>query len=367
MFADPAALQNPDMRQILEAVNSMNVLPESLQNAFVSLANGSFVGGSPATLISHYTNFRDYSYGGVVMDNPMMRGLTEAQRATLDFLADAAPIIGSSNTAFADLYTARSRLLSDTHFEDRAKTFFGSTPYEFVRNLDGANNLSASALRGMEAAAVSLYALSAERGLDVSAVKQRLERQIDRTYPDGGGIVFAPDMSSRTRAPLSYAAPGNEDVMQDYLMRRLSEAGVTSARLGITDIGSARTMSLSQLQDELRRSRSDGALPNQGRQFFLQPIGVPTSGYVQYQVMERVSIEQGTRRPMMETTQQEMDGDVVTVTAPMIISNQDPLYLLMLGNKTNAQNEDYISRAESVGRVREMYEAAPEFEFGINP
>jgi hypothetical protein len=367
MFADPAALQNPDMRQILETVNSMNVLPESLQNAFVSLANGSFVGSSPATLISHYTNFRDYSYGGVVMDNPMMRGLTEAQRATLDFLADAAPIIGSSNTAFADLYTARSRLLSDTHFEDRAKTFFGSTPYEFVRNLDGANNLSASALRGMEAAAVSLYALSAERGLDVSAVKQRLERQIDRTYPDGGGIVFAPDMSSRTRAPLSYAAPGNEDVMEDYVIRRLSQAGVTSARLGITDIGSARTMSLSQLQDELRRSRSDGVLPNEGRQFFLQTIGVSTSGYVQYQVMERVSIEQGTRRPMMETTQQEMDGDVVTVTAPMIISNQDPLYLLMLGNKTNAQNEDYISRAESVGRVREMYEPAPEFEFGINP
>jgi hypothetical protein len=51
----------------------------------------------------------------------------------------------------------------------------------------------------------------------------------------------------------------------------------------------------------------------------------------------------------------------------MIISNQDPLYLLMLGNKANTRNQDAISRAEAIGREREMYEAAPEFEFGINP
>ena len=367
MFADPMALQNPEMRPILEAVNSMNVLPESLQNAFVSLANGSFVGGSPATLISHYTNYRTYSYGGVVMDNPMMRGLTEEQRATLDFLADAAPIIGSDNQSFADLYTARSRLLNDTHFEDRAKTFFGSTPYEFVRRLDGADSLSASALRGMEAAAVSLYALSAERGLDVGAIRQRLERQIERTYPDGGGIVFAPDMSSRTRAPLSYAAPGNEDVMVNYIIRRLTEAGISSPRLGVTSIGSSRAMSLSDLQNELRRSRVDGALPNEGNQYFLQPIGVPTSGFVQYQVMERLPLEQGTRRSVMETVTLEMDGDVVQVTRPMIISNRDPMFLLMLNNKANQRNQDAISRAETVGRVREEYSPAPEFEFGINP
>jgi hypothetical protein len=83
--------------------------------------------------------------------------------------------------------------------------------------------------------------------------------------------------------------------------------------------------------------------------------------------MEQLPLDQGTRRAVMETTQQEMDGDVVTVTAPMIISNQDPLYLLMLGNKANTRNQDAISRAEAIGREREMYEAAPEFEFGINP
>jgi hypothetical protein len=64
----------------------------------------------------------------------------------------------------------------------------------------------------------------------------------------------------------------------------------------------------------------------------------------------------------METTQQEMDGDVVTVTAPMIISNQDPLYLLMLGNKANTRNQDAISRAQG-NEVREQFSPAPEFEF----
>jgi hypothetical protein len=219
----------------------------------------------------------------------------------------------------------------------------------------------------MEAAAVSLYALSAERGLDTAAVRQRLERQIERTYPDGGGIVFAPDMSSRTRAPLSYAAPGNEDVMQDYVIRRLSQAGITNARLGIRS-ESAVALTARAIGGPILSAMGRDSTPRTGGgNYFLQPIGVPNSGYVQYQVMEQLPLDQGTRRAVMETTQQEMDGDVVTVTAPMIISNQDPLYLLMLGNKANTRNQDAIGRAEAIGREREMYEAAPEFEFGINP
>lgn len=357
MFADPLALQNPAVRPILEAVNSMNVMPQSLHDGLVSITNGSFVGGSPATLISHYTNYRNYNYAGVAMDNPMMLGLTEAQRATLDFLADAAPIIGTSNAAFAELYTARSRIINDPNFKEKSETFFGSTPYEFVRNLDGAESLSASALRGMEAAAVSLFALSSERGIDVSAVQQRLERQIERTYPDGGGIVLAPDGSRRTRAALSYAAPGNEDVMTDYVIRRLSENGLTGVRLGIDEEG---LISRALRSVSIFPSISEGGRGS--NRYFLQPIGVPTSGFVQYQVMEQMPIEQGSRRPVMETRQEEMDGDVMTVTAPMIISNRDPLFLLMLNNKANQRNEDAISRARG-NEVREQFTAAPDFEF----
>ena len=361
MFADPLALQNPAVRPILEAVNSMNIMPESLHNAFVSLANGSFMGGSPATLISHYTNYRNYNYAGVAMDNPMMLGLTEAQRATLDFLADAAPIIGTSNAAFAELYTARSRVVNDRNFKDKAETFFGSTPYEFVRDLNGAGSLSASARRGMEAAAVSLFAMSSERGLTVEAVRDQLQNQIERSYPDGGGIVFAPDGSRRTRAPLSYAAPGNEDVMQDYVIRRLSENGLTGVRLGIDGEGflasAARMLSAIPSAADTQRGSN---------RYFLQPIGVPTPGFVQYQVMEQIPIEQGNRRPVMETRQEEMDGDVVSVTAPMIISNRDPLFLLMLNNKANQRNQDAISRAQG-NEVREQFSPAPEFEFGISP
>jgi hypothetical protein len=154
---------------------------------------------------------------------------------------------------------------------------------------------------------VSLFAMSSERGLDVEAVRDRLERQIERTYPDGGGIVFAPDGSRRTRAALSYAAPGNEDVMQDYVIRRLSENGRIGVQLGVDGEGffgtAARLLSpIPSVADTQRGSN----------RYFLQPIGVPTPGFVQYQVMEQIPIEQGNRRPVMETRQEEMDGDVVT-------------------------------------------------------
>jgi hypothetical protein len=365
MFADPAALQNPEVRPILEAINSMNVMPESLHNLFVSLSNGSFVGNSPATLISHYMNYRDYTYGGIVMENPMMSSLTEEQRATLNFLADASPILGSDNQALADLYASRSRMRNDPNFSDKAQTFFGSSPYEFVRNLDGASDLPASGIRGMEAAAVSLFALSAERGMDVDAVKLQLERQIERSYPDGGGIVFGPNMSRRTRAPLSYASPNNEDVMQDYVIRRLTEAGVTNPRLGIGGQGALAATARAVGGAVMSAVGIDANQSIGGGRYFLQPIGTPTRGFVQYQVMELLPVEQGGRRSVMQTivnpeTQEE-------VVAPLIISNQDPAYLQMVSENTRLQNQGPLDRAEQVGRVREQYAPAPEFEFGINP
>jgi hypothetical protein len=367
MFADPAALQNEEVRPILEAVNRMNVMPESLHNLFVSLSNGSFVGNSPTTLISHYTNYRDYTYGGIVMDNPMMSSLTEEQRTTLNFLADASPILGSDNQALADLYTSRSRMRNDPNFSDKAETFFGSSPYEFVRNLDGASNLSASALRGMEAAAVSLFALSSERGMSAEAVQDQLERQLERSYPDGGGIVFGPNMSPRTRAPLSYAAPNNENIMQDYVIRRLTEAGVTNPRLGLGGQGALAATGRAIGGAVMSAVGIDTNQSIGGGRYFLQPIGTPTRGFVQYQVVELLPAEQGGRRPVMETRTEEIEGEQVQVVAPLIISNQDPVYLNMVRENTRLRNQNALDRAERVGRVREQYAPAPEFEFGINP
>ena len=363
MFADPQALLSPDARPILEAVNQMNVMPESLHNLFRSLASGAFVGNSPATLISHYTNFRDYTYNGVVMESPMMASLTEEQRATLNFIADAAPIIGTDNQSFAELFSARSRMQSDPNFSSRAEAFFGSTPYEFVRNLDGYNNLPVTAIRGMEAAALSMFSLASERGMDANHVRTQLERQIDRTYPDGGGLVFAPDMSRRTRAPLSYAAPNNEDLFQDYVIQRMSEGGVSNAGLGIVSRGA-----LALTSRAIVGSITGSTVSSSTNEYFLQPLGVPTSELVQYQVMELLPPELGGRRSVMETVEEtDEEGSTVSVTRPLIVTNQDRRYLSMVEERTLLENSNYIQRAERVGRVREEYAPAPEFEFGFAP
>ena len=349
---DPAAFNNPDAQPVLQAIMGLKVMPEGIYNALRGVANGSFVGGSPATLVSHWTNFRTYNYNGNMMANPATLAFTEAETATLDFLADAAPIIGTSSQEFSELYAARYQLLNDPNFEAKAETFFGMTPAEFVTTIDGYENLSASARRGMEAAAVSLYAFSDANRMNKAAVSDYLTRQIDRTYPDGDGIVLGPNMSRRTMAPLSFAAPGNEEVFMDYTIRKLISAGVTNPRLGIRPIGGPVGETLRAIGGTV--AYADDRI---GRgEYFLQPIGVPTQGITRYQVMQLLPVAEGTRRPAMETVSLEMDGDVVEVTRPIILSSRDPLFLSMVRADQN------LSGLE-INMIREEY--SPDADFPL--
>jgi hypothetical protein len=348
---DPAAFNNPDAQPVLQAIMGLKVMPEGIYNALKGVANGSFVGGSPATLVSHWTNFRTYNYNGNMMANPATLAFSEAERVTLDFLADAAPIIGSSSQELSELYAARYQLVNDPNFEAKAKTFFGMLPAEFVTTIDGYENLSASARRGMEAAAVSLYAFSDANGMNRAAVRDYLARQINLTYPDGDGIVLGPNMSRRTMAPLSFAAPGNEEVFMDYTIRKLTSAGVINPRLGIRPIGGFVGEIFRDIGGTV--AYADDRI---GRgQYFLQPIGVSTPGNTRYQVMELLPVSEGTRRPAMETVSLEMDGDVVEVTRPIILSSRDPLFLSMVRSSQN------VSSFEK-NMIREENSPAPDFE-----
>ena len=349
---DPAALNNPDAQPVLQAMMGLKVMPEGIYNAFKGMANGSFVGGSPATLVSHWTNFRTYNYNGNMMANPATLAFSEDERATLDFLADAAPIIGTSSQEFSELYASRYQLLNDPSFEAKAEAFFGMSPAEFVTTIDGYEHLPASARRGMEAAAISLYAFSDANNMDSNGVRDRLKRQIDATYPDGDGIVLGASMSRRTMAPLSFAVPGNEQVFMDYTLRKLTSAGIINPRLGIRPIGGVVGETLRAIGGTVAYAED-----RIGRgEYFLQPVGVPTQGITRYQVMQLLPISEGTRRPVMETVTLEMDGDVVEVTRPMILSSRDPLFLSMVRT-----NQNLSGLAGSM--VRPQYSPAPEFEF----
>ena len=62
-WSDPELMQTEQGQAILNATGSLSVMPQSLHESLSSFANGNFLGGSPSSLLSHYTNFRDYEYG----------------------------------------------------------------------------------------------------------------------------------------------------------------------------------------------------------------------------------------------------------------------------------------------------------------
>lgn len=342
LWNDPQSLTNPDLQPVLQTVANLHVMPESLHRSLTAMAHGGFIGSNPSVLLSHYSNLREYSYNGVEMNNPMMRALSQEEIATLDYIADAAPVLGSSPDAIANMMRLRSENESNPQFKQRVETFFDGSIDQFVNNLDGIGDAPPSSINALSAAALALYSTGASMGISRAQIKDRLERQIERTYPDGDSIVFGANGSARTRAPLSYAAPGNEDLFKEYIIERVTEAD--SSGLPVRFIRRQGSMAEPRALTAYLLSQAVGIEGDVDGRIFLKPVGISTPDETRYQVFRMAPLEQGGPQPIYENIEEVgADGQTQTYSAPLIISSRDQRFL----DKTSSRSAKESDAARS--------------------
>ena len=335
LWSDPELMQTKQGQAILNATGSLSVMPQSLHESLSSFANGNFLGGSPSALLSHYTNFRDYEYGGTSMRSVMMQSLGEDQVAMLDYLAASARGgMGSDPEFLARAFKAKSEFESNPAYKERVEAFLGSSLSDYVSQLDGIQDAPLQAVDAMKAATLDLMGISQLGGLNKSALTDTLERQIESKYPSGGGIVIGPNGALRTSAPLSYAAPRNEDLLQEYIIGMVTEAEPDAERPEFGgDVGAIEFTASAIVA---------GKVPLSGN-IFLKPVGVPTQGLVQYAVFRRTTPEQGGYRQINTMVDVAgIDGKVESVPAPLIISNQDEKFLQMVSSRKAREESQAI-------------------------
>ena len=192
----------------------------------------------------------------------------------------------------------------------------------------------------MKAATLDLMGISQLGGLSKSTLTDTLERQLKSRYPSGGGIVIGPNGALRTSAPLSYAAPRNEDLLQEYIIGMVTEAEPDAERPEFGGDVGAFEFTVSAI--------GAGRVPLSGN-IFLKPVGVPTQGLVQYAVFRRTTPEQGGYRQINTMVDVAgIDGKVESVPAPLIISNQDEKFLQMVSTRKAREESQAIYRGEQM-------------------
>lgn len=314
IWTDPSALQDESLQPIFNELASRNVMPESLHNALTGLARGVWIGGNPNTLLGHYTNFKSYSFQGVEMTNPMMDSMSSSERVMLDFLADTIPVFGNqAPEKIAEMFEMKRQYEEDSRLQDKFKAFFDDRGvYDYVSSLSGMENAPPEAMNVMAAAALNLFTTSRSSGLSASEITDRLESQLEKTYPSGGGYVYGPNFSSRVQYPLSKAAPGNEDLLRHHVVRRVSAALPDMA----VTFGAGR----------VRVGARGGLIPDVERvedYVYLMPLDAGSDGEVRYVVKQRRKPEDGGDAVLYETITD--NGQPFRV--PIVISNRDPEFI----------------------------------------
>lgn len=324
IWSDPSALQDENLRPLFNELASAHVMPESLQNAFISLAKGNFSGLNPEMILSHYENFKNYSYAGVTIDNGMMNALTDTDKAMLNYLSDAVKTMGTE--ALPEIFRTKREFQQDPLFKKRVEATLGGSLEDFVMSLDGIFSAPPSAYDSISAAALNLFAASRAEGLDADAIKDRLERQIEHSYPSGGGIVYGPNFSDRTAYPLSKAAPQNEDLFKDHLIDVVTSRGKIT---GVPVLG----------KPSARRP-----MPDDAQFIYLQPLDTSPDGEIRYIVKQRGRAETGGDTVVRERITSIEDG--IEYSVPLIVSNRDPEFLFQVRKRTDSENRREIEEGK---------------------
>lgn len=340
IWSDPRALQDERLLPIFDQLSSVSVMPESLHNALTTLANDPGQLMQPNTILSHYINFRDYNFEGVTMSNSMMKALTDSEQVMLDFMADTVTVFGNqSPERLAEIFRAKQEFDSKPQVKERAKEFFGDTLTNYVMSLDGMEDAPPSSINAMSGAALTLLGT----GVSAREITKRLERQIERTFPNGRGYVFGPGKSTRTQYPISVAAPGNEDLFRKHVIDRIT----------LSNPGMTPSFGTSKAWNEFARTTLP--MPERDSDYiYLMPLDASSDGEVRYIVKQSRSAEEGGDITIRGSITDE--GGLNRV-APLIVSNRDPQFVSMVFNRQNAEEKDEMEAAK---RRLNVYEAVRE-------
>lgn len=312
--------------QIMSEVITKGVMPVSLVNILKSASAGGLSSPQTMTVISHWKNLKTKTdvNGSEILSPIVADVLTHDQIATLDMLA----AYGSTPENITNLLQAKAQYERDPVFKQNVEQVLGTpdspkSVEQFVLGLNGIQDAPLSAFDEMKAAALVLFSTQSITGFDVSTIQNNLERQIARSYPDGGGVVYSQNGKSRTGAALSMTASGFETDFQNYVRDQVGTLGnITSGSIGF------------KASESFYRSYENP--------IFLMPIGVASGPNTKYRVMLWRGNDQGGPISIFGKNS----------GTPLIFSPNDPAFVKIKDAKNRLiinQETEYQSGLKALG------------------
>jgi hypothetical protein len=379
------ASQNP---QALQIALLSPVLPSSTVNLFNQFGAGRVArldGSQIESILSNWQNMSTITRNGVEISNPSIQAVSEESRAVLDYLTGASIISGSRDSeSILQAYALYQRNSNDPAFRAAMTENLDVDSLEkFVVNQFDGENYNARMYSVAENVALAMYST----GASVGDIEDSISRQLETSFPSGGGIVFGDNMSDGTEYSLTITVPHHQDVFVDVLSDRISSAtgdrhiqigdrtflqsitsrGITTATGSEGPIARAVARAVEDpvelllegaralpFGNDLADSFSDGdtptVTPNLVR-YFLRPVAQKSdSGAIGYTVFRMPDVAGTGNRLVYEDAPLDPRADDAERSdverRPMIIYSDDPVFVSRARSAQAALDAQYLQEGE---------------------
>jgi hypothetical protein len=334
LISNGSLFTDPKNASALNALGASTVMPESILQAFRGVSTGAIGGDRVGFVLRAWNELRfttDPVTGNDIFSPAVRSAMNADEIAKLDMMSGAYTMSGFSVEKVQEAINLYDNYKNNPAYKTKVEERLGAPLEVFVSQLDGIDGAMPQDVAAITAAALGLVGSSEVTRITTSGIKDKLETQLNLSYPNDGNVMNGSGGLRSAAAPsavLGGLAPQWNNFVLDYVKRN-----------GFTIDGEKVSVAkMADLNDIDRMSRPSvigvgalGAVPTQSdkdtKKIFLQPVGSSTSDGTYYNVMLwRTQAEGGPVALRQEITISSPDGvrDGPKVYPVMTLNTKDP-------------------------------------------
>ena len=321
----------------LNSLGGLTVMPESVLQVFRNASTGAISGDRLGFTLRAWNELRfttDQATGADIFSPAVRSAMTADDIAKLDMMSGAYTMSGFSVEKVQEAINLYDNYKNNPVYKTKVEERLGVPLEVFVSQLDGIDGAMPQDVAAITAAALGLVGSSEVTRVTTDGIKDKLESQLNLSYPNDGNVMNGYGGLRSAAAPsavLGQLAPQWNTFVLDYVKRSgFSIDGEKISKVKLADLNDINRMSGPSTISVGALGGIPAPSDRDTKQIFLQPVGSSTSDGTYYNIMLwRPQAEGGPVALRQEMTISSPNGprDGLKVYPVMTLNTKDPDFL----------------------------------------
>jgi len=376
LIAKGQLFNDPKYNGALQSLSTMPVLPQSVLTVFRNTMINAIPSEEMSYSLRAWQNLRHITSsvtGSEIASPAIMAAMKQEEIVKMDMLSGIFNMQGMSPERVQEASRLYDLYQTNSIYKKEVEEALGVTVDEFVYNLD-IDGLMPEDYESLKAATLGLFGSSTITGLSPSGIAQKLEEQINFSYPNDGWVANG-NLGLRSSSAPSIVLGANAPMFKQYLLDTVSLNGFDDRGVRVTNVAVADLNNILQNQNPVPPTGffGKGAVASPptvepSSLTYLRPDGPPTAGAVSYTAMLWRSFANGgpiaLRQEVIIPVRPEAGAMPMKIYPIMTLRSNDPKFVKMVDDAALKKQAAAYARGDARIASDEAYAAG---DIGADP